>query len=121
MRLNKETRQDIHNYIVLILRKDWEGADKWYISEDVLIREMYKRFHTEYSYYIKQVGERKALIEWLQGGALNFLHFWNDEIILLAEKWQQDISTEKKKDKLCEQWFSFIANQYQKLFRKHIK
>ena len=121
MRLNKETRQDIHNYLILILRKDWEGDDKWYISEDVLIKYMYNRFTSEYSYFITQKGERDALITWLEGGALNFLHYWNDEIILLAEKWQQDTSTESKRDKLVEQWFPFIANQYQKLFRKHIK
>ncbi len=69
-----------------------------------------KRFESEYGWRVKQVGPQRAMIDWLQGLAIN-IAFYNCDIIKLAVEWESLPlnHTEKQADKITDNYFNFIA------------
>ena len=69
------------------------------------------RFNDEYGWRIKQAGERVAMIEWLQGLALVMPCYYDDIIQLAIDMGSIDENpSEELKDKIQENYFSFIAS-----------
>ena len=78
-----------------------------------------RAFYAEFGWRVDQLGEQKALAEWLQGlpSAVS-IDFYNHDILDLAVKWgsiPKDY-TEKQADKILDNWFNFIAAKTCQLF-----
>ncbi len=61
--------------------------------------------------------EQDALAYWLSGMALDIDAYYCD-IIATAEKWHECELSEKEQEKVCENWFSFIALKILQYSRK---
>lgn len=77
------------------------------------------RFMREYGWRVDQVGLHRAVIDWLQGLAIN-IPYMNVDILELAKK---DGSlpknpTEKQEDRILENYWSFMAMRLIGLWRK---
>lgn len=119
-KLTKEIREEIKEYCLNSITSD-DVEFKHDLSDDDnenKLKYVYNRFRSEYGHEIKRVSEFKAFSEWLQGLALD-IAFMNNEILELAKRWGQDVSTESKQDKILSQYWDFMTNQYFKLFRKY--
>ena len=75
------------------------------------IKYLFDRFYSEYGWHIKQVGKYQAMTNWLAGLAINIDCYYGD-IIKLAIKMGSidENASEKIKDKVCENYFPFMAN-----------
>jgi len=78
----------------------------------------FKRFLSEYGFFVKRDGLRSALIDWLQGLALN-IPFCYCDIIALAEKSQNRTISDKEADKICDNYFPFMATRLVAIWRKN--
>lgn len=89
-------------------------------TEEDKAKFLYGRFMSEYGWRVKQAGEQKALIDWLQGLALN-IAFYNHDILRLAKEWGSlpDNATERDEDKILDNYWSYMAMQIIKLWNKH--
>lgn len=81
------------------------------------------RFFSEYGWNIKQVGEQRALINWLQGLALD-IEFYNVQIIELMDLWglvkrnkNGDI-TEKQYDKTLDLYWHRLSMAILMMFKE---
>ncbi len=81
------------------------------------------RFFSEYDWNIKQVGEQRALINWLQGLALD-VEFYNVQIIELMDSWglvkhnaKGDIS-EKSYDKALDEYWNRLLMAILMMFKE---
>ena len=74
-------------------------------------------FIHEYSWQLERYGVTKALTEWLQGLALPIDYNYYD-IIQLAKDWGSipENATEKQEEKICDNYWSFMANKLNQLF-----
>lgn len=83
-------------------------------------RFLHGRFMSEYGWRVDQVGLHKALIDWLQGLALN-IAYMNVDILRLARAWGSltDNATEKEEDKILENYWAYMAMRLLSLWRKH--
>ena len=113
-RLNKETRKEIKQYMLDGITSE----DKELNTPEEKLKYAMGRFKSEYSHMIERKGQYMAFSEWLQGLALDY-DFMNHEILNLAKKWGQDLSTEAKKDKILNDWWPFLTNQFFKLARSY--
>lgn len=70
------------------------------------------RFDSEYKWRVDQVGQLKAMTDWLQGLAIN-IEYMNYKIIRLAVKWGSLPAnhTEKQADKILNDYWNFMANK----------
>jgi len=114
MRLTKEIREEIERYCLNAITSE----DIEFKNDREKLLYCWNRFNSEYGHEIKRKGYSGAFSYWLSGLALD-LDFYNCEIIKLAKKWGQDVSTEAKEDKIISQWWDFMTNQYFKLFKKY--
>ena len=80
-------------------------------TEDELIKYLFDRFNREYGWSIKRQGKQKALTDWLQGLAIH-IPYWHDDIIDLAIEMGsiEQNPNEKLKERVCENYWSFMAN-----------
>lgn len=75
-----------------------------------------------YEYNLKKFHNNKTniLADHLQGlPSWLDIHFENYEIIKQGKEWGLDLSTEKKEDAFCENWWNLIANKVMQLMDKH--
>jgi len=74
-------------------------------------------FIHEYSWQLERYGVTRALTEWLQGLALPIDYNCYD-IIQLAKDWGAipENATEKQEEKICDNYWSFLANKLNQLF-----
>lgn len=70
----------------------------------------YNRFMSEYGWRVKQVGEFKAVQDWLQGLALN-IAFYNHDILENAKAWGSlpENATESQEDKILANYWPYMA------------
>lgn len=80
----------------------------------------YARFMSEYGWRVKQVGEFKAVQDWLQGLALN-IAFYNCDILQLAREWGSlpENATESQEDKILANYWPYMAMRLIGLWNKH--
>lgn len=80
---------------------------------------LYDRFYNEYEWNVKKIGEFKALVEWLQGLALN-IAYNHHEILILYKNWNDiQTMTEKEEEKILEGYWRFMAMRIIGLWNKH--
>jgi len=73
----------------------------------------------EYKHEIVRKGFVPAFAEYLSGlPSTMTIAFYYDEILELAESWGADVSTESKRDKITENYFSFMANKFMKFAKR---
>ena len=108
-----ETRATIQSYILSVVDSSgFEDCDYFTKCEtrQEKISFLKARFFSEYAFHVKHHGEQKALIEWLQGLALD-IEFYNVKIIELMDSWglvkrlkNGDISEKQYAKTLDEYW-----------------
>ena len=104
-----EYKKNYKNYILSTIEEDGEG--KPLNTEQEKVKYLFNRFNSEYGFMIERVGKQKALAEWLSGLALN-IEFYNNAIVELAIKMGslEENASQKLKDKVCDNYFPFMAN-----------
>jgi hypothetical protein len=104
-----EYKKNYKNYILNTIEEDGEG--KPLNTEQEKVKYLFNRFNSEYGFMIERVGKQKALAEWLSGLALN-IEFYNNAIVELAIKMGslEENASQKLKDKVCDNYFPFMAN-----------
>jgi len=104
-----EYKKNYKEYILGNIHEDIEGNP--ISSEADKINYIFDRFNSEYGWRVNQVGKVAAMIDWLQGLALN-IEFYNDEIINLAIRLGSidENPSEKLQDRVIENYWNFMAN-----------
>ena len=104
-----EYKKNYKNYILSNIVEDIEGNP--ITSEADKINYIFDRFNSEYGWRVNQVGKVAAMVDWLQGLALN-IEFYNDEIINLAIRLGSidENPSEKLQDRVIENYWNFMAN-----------
>lgn len=84
----------------------------------------FNQFYKEYQWQIVRKGELQALIEYLQGlpSTIHLPIYYNEIIELAIEHGSlSKDSSEKDQEKICENFYNFIANKLIQLKRKGVK
>ena len=104
-----EYKKNYKNYILSTINEDIEGNP--INLETDKIKYIFDRFNSEYGWRVNQVGKIAAMIDWLQGLALN-IEFYNDAIINLAVRLGSidENPSEKLQDRVIENYWNFMAN-----------
>ncbi len=113
-------RKMVSQYIIDHIDASNHGVELLDDREKILFT--YQCFLNEYSHGIRQLGEQKALAEWLSGlPTVLTVDFTYVDILKVGEKWGilNPGSPEHKKDKFLETWFSRIATNLLRLVRKY--
>ena len=121
-----ETRATIQAYILSVVESsDFEDCSYFTKCEtrEEKISFLKSRFFSEYGHNIKRQGEQKALIEWLQGLALD-VEFLSVLIVELMDSWglvkrnkNGDI-TEKSYDKALDEYWNRLSMAILMLFKE---
>jgi len=81
----------------------------------------YGRFFAEYKWRVEQRGLQAALIDWLQGLALD-IDYNNYDILENYKAWNHiETMTEREEDKILDNYWRFMSMRLIGLWRKHIK
>ena len=104
-----EYKKNYKEYILGNIHEDIEGNS--ISSEADKINYIFDRFNSEYGWRVNQVGKVAAMVDWLQGLALD-IEFYNDEIINLAIRLGSidENPSEKLQDRVIENYWDFMAN-----------
>ena len=121
-----EVRTLIQAYILSVVDSSgFERCDYFTKCEtrEEKIRFLKARFFSEYGLYVKQQGEQRAIIGWLQGLALN-VEFYNEQIVELMDSWclvkhnaKGDIS-EKSYDEALEEYWNCLSMAILMMFKE---
>jgi len=120
MAITKEIRAFYHNYLLDSIDGDDYGVvvetpkEKMAFLLDCLTK--------EYGHMIERVGQFKALSEWLSGlpGAIYMPYTYCDIIKLAKESGSLPYdATEKQEERVCENYWNYMAMRITELFRKH--
>ena len=102
-------KQNYVNYILDTIDEDIHG--KPLINKNDKISYIFERFYNEYGWNVEQQGKLKAMNEWLSGLALNIDYTYSDIIKLAVDMGSIDENpSDKLQDKVCENYFNFMAN-----------
>ena len=104
-----EYKKNYKKYILDTIETD--NDDKPIKTDNDKIKYIFDRFNSEYGWHINQVGKYQAMSNWLAGMALNIECYYSD-IIPLAIKMGslEENASQKLKDKVCDNYFPFMAN-----------
>ena len=104
-----EYKKNYKKYILDCVQLDNE--EKELKTDQEKINYIFDRFNSEYGWNIERVGKNQAMIEWLQGLALD-IEYWNDNIVPLAIKLGSidENPSEKLKARVIDNYWSFMAN-----------
>jgi len=104
-----EYKKNYKKYILDCVQLDNE--EKELKTDQEKINYIFDRFNSEYGWNIERVGKHQAMIEWLQGLALD-IEYWNDNIVPLAIKLGSidENPSEKLKARVIDNYWSFMAN-----------
>ena len=104
-----EYKKNYKKYILDTIETDNE--DKPLKTDEEKIKYLFDRFYSEYDFMINKVGKYQAMTNWLAGLAINIECYYGD-IIKLAIKMGSidENASEKIKDKVCDNYFPFMAN-----------
>ena len=104
-----EYKKNYKKYILNTIETDNE--DKPLNTDQDKIKHLFDRFNSEYGWHIKQVGKYQAMTNWLAGLAINIDCYYGDIIKLAIKMGSIDENpSEKIKDKVCDNYFPFMAN-----------
>lgn len=111
----KQFRETVFNYLCGALY-DFDRQDQ--ASCAARLRD---KFESEYNYSENKQREpntQARVASWLSGLPLNVACYYS-EIIEIAESWHDCKLTESQKDRICENWFNFLAFKTLQLWDKH--
>jgi len=81
------------------------------LSDDEKINYLFDRFYNEYGFQIDRVGKYEAMAEWLCGLAINIPYTYSDILELAVSMGSIDERpNEALQDRVCENYWSFMAN-----------
>lgn len=121
-----ETRATIQDYILSVVDSSgFENCDYFTKCEtrQEKISFLKARFFSEYGLYVKQQGEQRAVIGWLQGLALD-IEFYNVKIIELMDSWglvehnTKGFITEKQYDKSVDEYWKRLSMAILMMFKE---
>ena len=121
-----ETRATIQSYILSVVDSSgFEDCDYFTKCEtrQEKISFLKARFFSEYGHYVKQQGEQRAVIGWLQGLALD-IEFYNVKIIELMDSWgivkrlKNGYISEKQYDKTLEEYWNRLSMAILMMFKE---
>lgn len=103
-------KKNYKKFILECLKTEDCFIDKKPTDEELIIY-LFNRFNSEYRWSIERQGKQKALTDWLQGLAIRIPFYYEDIINLAIEMGSIDANpSEKLSDKVCENYWSFMAN-----------
>ena len=103
-------KKNYKKYILECLKTEDIFIDKQPTDEE-LIDYLFDRFNSEYGWSIERQGKQKALTDWLQGLAIRIPFYYRDIIDLAIKMGSIDENpNEKLKERVCENYWSFMAN-----------
>tara|TARA_R110002153_G_scaffold270237_1_gene436479 strand:- start:1049 stop:1423 length:375 start_codon:yes stop_codon:yes gene_type:complete len=103
-------KKNYKKYILECLKNEDIFIDKQPTDEE-LIDYLFDRFNSEYGWSIERQGKQKALTDWLQGLAIHIPFYYEDIIDLAIKMGSIDENpNEKLKERVCENYWSFMAN-----------
>ena len=107
--------KNYRNYLLDCIYEDNEGNPL--TSDQDKINHLFGRINSEYGWQVERFGKQKAIAEWLGGCAIMGLPIYYGEIIELAQQMgsASDILTEKEKDNIFNNYYSFMALQILRL------
>jgi hypothetical protein len=120
MNTSRELDKKAKLYLLEAMRDHLDGYDIYKpetMDNRQVIEAVQHHFRQSHDWLIISKGEDVAITEWLQGLALP-IDFTYCDIIQLAKDWgsiPQD-ATAKQEDKICDNYFRFMANKVRHLF-----
>ena len=102
-------KENYKNYILSTIQTDNNGKE--ITNNQDKIDYLFNRFYSEYDWSIKRNGKLQAMIDWLQGLALD-IEYYNYDILELAKMMGSvdENLTEKQEDKILLNYWNFMAN-----------
>lgn len=102
-------KENYKNYILDCIDSE-DDLNNQELTRNQKIQYLFNRFNSEYGWNIQRVGKYKAMEEWLSGLAINIPYTYFDIIELAKEMGSIDSNpSEALKDRVCENYFSFMA------------
>ena len=94
-----------------------QGKNAYGLPPKEIIEIIKDDFYSSHTWAIDRYGLQRALTEWLQGLALPIDYTYHN-IIELAKEWGSipQNATSKQEDKICDNYWSFMANKLSQLF-----
>jgi len=112
MRLTAEQNRNYFNYI--IDKIDFCDFEKQPTNDQEKVKMFFEVFFSEFDWRVKQIGQQKALAEYLSGlpSQIN-IPYENWEIIKLAKDMKSipENATEKQEQKILDNYFNFMASK----------
>ena len=103
-------KNNYKNFILGCLKTEDVFIDEKPTNEE-LINYLFDRFNSEYGWSIERQGKQKALTDWLQGLAICIPFYYEDIIALAVDMGSIDENpSEKLAEKVCENYWSFMAD-----------
>tara|TARA_R100000781_G_scaffold13712_3_gene11768 strand:+ start:1943 stop:2314 length:372 start_codon:yes stop_codon:yes gene_type:complete len=103
-------KNNYKNFILGCLKTEDVFIDEKPTDEE-LINYLFDRFNSEYGWSIERQGKQKALTDWLQGLAIHIPFYYEDIIALAVDMGSIDENpSEKLAQRVCENYWSFMAN-----------
>ena len=104
-----EYKKNYKKYVLDCVQLDNE--EKELKTDQEKINYIFDRFNSEYGWNIERFGKHQAMIEWLQGLALD-IEYWNYNIVPLAIKMGSidENPSEKLQARVINNYWSFMAN-----------
>lgn len=102
-------KENYKNYILDCIDSE-DDLNNQELTRNQKIQYLFNRFNSEYDWNIQRIGKYKAMEEWLSGLAINIPYTYFDIIELAKEMGSIDSNpSEALKDRVCENYFSFMA------------
>ena len=113
----KEQREMINAYIIDSIDDIMSDGDTQANTPHEKVNMVWECFLSESDSRINNYQLRLA--DWFQGlPSCISIAFDSCDILALAEKWGSDVSTEKKQDFICANWFNYMACKFIQLRTK---
>lgn len=119
-----EARKRATAYILDCIENDGFENEPYYNkcrTEKAKAKFLHGRFMSEYGWCVDQKGKQAALIDWLQGLALN-IHYMNDDILTAHREWNElggmQLS-EKRESAILESYWRYMSMRIISLWTKH--
>jgi hypothetical protein len=114
----KPNYSKIRQYILAAIRTDDDCES---LTDKECFEHVRQRFNSEYGFNLGKRGlsNQAVFAQWLAGLAIN-IAFMNNDIIKLAKRWGSlpANGTERQKERIIENYFSFMAMQFFKFARR---
>jgi len=102
-------KENYKKFILSTIDSDINGKP---IKKDIdKINYIFKRFYSEYGFFIPKIGKQKALAEWLSGLALDLPYYYNDIVELAIKMGSINPNpSDSLRNKVEQGYWDFMAN-----------